>query len=269
MMKNNEKQNPKSLTVMQLLPDLNSGGVERGTLELGRFLVRNGHTSIVVSNGGRLVDQLEREGSCHLRKTIGSKSPLALLHIWPLRQEMKRKRVDILHLRSRMPAWVGYVALKTLPRKYRPVLVSTFHGFYSVNDYSAIMTKGDGIIAVSRSIQNHIAEKYNRDKNVRMIFRGVDIESFDHEKVESKRLEILSHAWGIDTTKHVLMVPGRLTRLKGLDVFLQSLLLVKNKNFQAIIVGDTEDNPGYTAELTNFTKSNNLTDSVVFAGHCD
>ncbi len=268
-MKNVEKRDPKSLTVMQLLPDLNSGGVERGTLELGRHLVHNGHTSIVVSGGGRLVEQLEKEGSYHLRKTIGSKSPLALLHIWPLRQEMKKKRVDILHLRSRMPAWVGYVAWKTLPRKYRPILISTFHGFYSVNNYSAIMTKGDGVIAVSRSIQNHIAEKYNREKNVRLIFRGVDIESFTDERVEPWRIEALSNAWGIDTTKHVLMVPGRITRLKGLDVFLQSLLLVKNKNFQAVIVGDTEDNPGYTTELINFTRDNNLTDTVVFAGHCN
>jgi glycosyltransferase involved in cell wall biosynthesis len=268
-MKNQSRKKFESITVMQLLPDLNSGGVERGTLELGRHLVRNGHTSIVVSGGGRLVEQLEKDGSYHLRKTIGSKSPLALFHIWPLRQEMKKKRVDILHLRSRMPAWIGYIALKTLPRKYRPVLVTTFHGFYSVNDYSAIMSKGDGVIAVSRSIQNHIAENYNRDRDVRLIFRGVDVESFDQGKVDRKRLETLSNAWGIDTTKPVLMLPGRLTRLKGQEVFLRSLLLVKNTDFQAVIVGDVEDNPGFTAELRGFIEKNNLSDRVFLAGHCN
>ena len=125
MKKQNDIQH-NSITVMQLLPDLNSGGVERGTLELGRHLVCNGHTSIVVSGGGRLVEQLTKEGSYHVRKTIGSKSPLALFHIWPLRREMKKRQVDILHLRSRMPGWVGYIAWKSLPKKYRPVLVTTF-----------------------------------------------------------------------------------------------------------------------------------------------
>lgn len=268
-MKKQSEKKLKCLTVMQLLPDLNSGGVERGTLELGRHLVRNGHKSIVVSGGGRLVEQLEKDGSYHIQKTIGSKSPLALFYIWSLRREMKKKRVDILHLRSRMPAWVGYVALKSLPKKYRPVLVTTFHGFYSVNDYSAIMTKGDGVIAVSRSIQKHISEKYNREKNVRLIFRGVDVESFDQGKVDLSRVESLSHAWGIDKARPVLMLPGRLTRLKGQEVFLKSLLLVKNRNYQAVIVGDIEDNPGYTEELKCFIEKNNLADRVRLVGHCN
>lgn len=259
----------KSLTVMQLLPDLNSGGVERGTLEMGRHLVRNGHKSIVVSGGGRLIEQLEKDGSYHLLKTIGSKSPLALFYIWPLRQEMKKKQVDILHLRSRMPAWVGYIALKSLPKKYRPLLVTTFHGFYSVNGYSAIMAHGAGVIAVSKSIQEHIAENYNRKENVRLIFRGVDVESFDQTKVDMSRVDSLSRAWRIDKNKPVLMVPGRLTRLKGLDVFLQSLILLKNKYFQAVIVGDTEDNPGYAEELTCFIEKNNLAGKVHLVGHCN
>jgi len=254
---------------MQLLPELNSGGVERGTLELGRYLVNNGHKSIVVSGGGRLVDQLAKDGSYHIKKSIGSKSPIALFHIWPLRQAMKKNRVDVLHLRSRMPGWIGYIALKTLRKKYRPLLVTTFHGFYSVNGYSAIMTKGDGVIAVSKGIQAHIAEKYNREKNVRLIFRGVDVESFDQGKVDPERITGLSRKWGIDTTKSVLMLPGRLTRLKGQAFFLESLLLVKNTNFQAVIVGDIEDNPGYTEELKSFIDKNNLTGKVRLVGHCD
>lgn len=259
---------PESLTVMQLLPELNSGGIERGTLELGRYLVHHGHTSIVVSGGGRLVAQLEQEGSRHLQMAIGSKSPLALGHIWPLRQEMKKRRVHILHLRSRMPAWIGYLALQSLPRKYRPLLVTTFHGFYSINSYSAIMTKGDGVIAISKDIQQHIAENYNREKDVRLIFRGVDIESFDHTKVSRHRLDKLSQAWNIDTGRPLLMLPGRLTRWKGQEIFLRSLLLVKNTNFQAVIVGDTEDNPSYTSELRNFIEQNNLADRVRLVGHC-
>jgi glycosyltransferase involved in cell wall biosynthesis len=262
------KTNCQKLSVMQLLPELNSGGVERGTLELGRHLVDNGHKSIVVSGGGRLVDQLEKEGSLHIQKKIGSKSPLALSYIWPLRQIMKKSQVDIVHLRSRMPAWIGYLAWQSLGNRNRPVLVTSFHGYYSVNRYSAIMTKGDGVIAVSRGIEQHIAEKYNRSNNVRLIVRGVDIASFAPGKVAQKRLETLVKQWGIDPVKPTLMLPGRLTRWKGQGVFLNSLLQVKNSNYQAVLVGDIDDNPGFTKELQSFLDKNNLADRVRLVGHC-
>ena len=257
------------LTVMQLLPELNSGGVERGTLEMGRHLVQNGHRSIVVSGGGRMVKQLEEEGSLHVKKTIGSKSPVALLHVWPLRRIIKKERVNILHLRSRMPAWIGYVAWKTVSPSKRPVLVTTFHGFYSVNAYSAIMTKGDGVIAISKSIKDHIAEKYQRAECVRLIFRGVDGEIFNPEKVSRERVDQLRQQWKVDGTKPVLMLPGRLTRLKGQELFLQSLMKVQADNYQAVLVGDTKDNPGYTAELQQFIDNNGLHDHVQLVGHCN
>ncbi len=259
----------EKVTVMQLLPELNSGGVERGTVEMGRFLVRHGHRSLVVSGGGRLVPQLEQEGSLHFKRNIGSKSPVALLHIWPLRRLMKLHRVDVLHLRSRMPAWIGYVAWLTLPRRSRPLLVTTFHGFYSVNAYSAIMTKGDGVIAVSDSIKRHILEKYRRRDNVRLIFRGVDAESFAPHLVEPQRVEALAEAWGIEQGRPILMLPGRLTRLKGQELFLQSLLQVRNSDYLALLVGDIKDNPGYTAELTSFIDKHHLVDKVRLVGHCN
>ncbi len=259
----------ETLTVLQLLPELNSGGVERGTVEMGRFLIRNGHKSIVVSGGGRLVEQLQEEGSQHIGKNIGSKSPVALMHIWPLRQLIKKQRVSVLHLRSRMPAWIGYVAWKTLPKNKRPILVTTFHGFYSVNAYSAIMTRGDGVIAVSESIKNHIFEKYRRRHNVRLIFRGVDAESFDPALVSTARVKALADSWRLDRSRPVLMLPGRLTRLKGQELFLQSLLHVKNPHFQAVLVGDIKDNPGYTSELKEFIDRNRLSGKVRLVGHCN
>ncbi len=263
-----QARNPQTLTVMQLLPELNSGGVERGTLEMGRFLVQRGHKSIVVSGGGRLVEQLEREGSQHFQKNIGSKSPAALMHVWPLRRLMKVRSVNILHLRSRMPAWVGYVAWKTLRKKDRPLLVTTFHGFYSVNAYSAIMAKGDGVIAVSKSIQRHISENYRRSKNVRLIFRGVDAEVFNPDTIPAERVDNLIEKWQIDRKRSVLMLPGRLTRLKGQELFLESLRLVKFGNYQALLVGDTSDNPGYVSELYDFIGKNGLVEKVRLVGYC-
>lgn len=264
----NNSTTEKTISVMQLLPELNSGGVERGTLEMGRHLVQKGHKSIVVSGGGRLVEQLENEGSLHIHKTIGSKSPLALAHIWPMRRLMRKHNLDILHLRSRMPAWVGYVAWLSIPKKTRPLLVTTFHGFYSVNAYSGVMTKGEGVIAVSESIKKHIKDNYGRSDRVRLIFRGVEIDSFTPAKVSQDRVEKLRLQWGLDHGKPVIMLPGRLTRLKGQEVFLKSLQFVKNRDYIAVLVGDTQDNPGYTAELETIIKAHELQPFVKMVGHC-
>jgi glycosyltransferase involved in cell wall biosynthesis len=186
----------------------------------------------------------------------------------PLRQLLLKEEVDILHLRSRMPAWVGYMAWLSIPKKKRPVLITTFHGFYSVNKYSAIMTKGNGVIAVSESIKKHIYDKYDVEKDIRLVFRGVDNEVFDPAKIEPARLDALRESWGIKENKPVIMLPGRLTRLKGQDVFLKSLLKVTNRNFQAILVGDVKENPGFVGELNGFIKENNLQDCVKMVGHC-
>jgi len=261
--------NQSQITVLQLLPELESGGVERGTLEMGRHLVATGHRSIVVSGGGRLVDQLSRDGSTHISRNIGSKGPSALMHILPIRRLMKKEKVDILHLRSRMPAWIGYIAWKSLSKKRRPVLVTTFHGFYSVNAYSGIMTKGEGVIAISESIKKHILEKYDREKNVRLIFRGVDSDYFNPDNVTSSRREKLVKSWNLEGGKKVLMLAGRLTRLKGQEIFLKSLLHVNSSDYIAILVGDILDNPGYTAELNEFIHTNGLTGKASLVGYCD
>ena len=263
-----EKRNGKIITVVQMLPELIGGGVERGTLEMGRYLAEQGHRSIVISGGGRLVSQLEQENSQHIKWYVGSKTLRCLLYILPLRQFLLREQVDVLHLRSRMPAWVGYLAWKSLPKAKRPVLVTTFHGFYSVNSYSAIMTKGAGIIAVSESIKKHICEQYDVEKPVRLIFRGVDDTLFDPQKITPERIDILRKDWGIKDNTPIIMLPGRLTRLKGQDIFLMSLLQLQDQRYQAILVGDITDNPGFVNELRSIIKENHLEGKVKLVGHC-
>lgn len=257
------------LTVVQMLPELESGGVERGTLEIGKFLADNKHRSIVISAGGRMVKQLEDEGSHHIAWKVGSKSPLTIKYMLPLRKLLKKEKVDVLHLRSRMPAWVGYLVWKSLPKKDRPVLVTTFHGFYSVNSYSAIMTKGMGIIAISKSIEQHIRKAYGIKKDIELIFRGVDKDKFDPEAVSPERIERFQQMWKISNDKPVVMLPGRFTRLKGQDVFIQALARMKHRNYQAIIVGDIEDNPGFTSELSEMIKGLQLEDNIFMVGHCE
>lgn len=256
------------LTVVQMLPDLEGGGVERGTLETGHFLAQNGHKSIVISAGGRMVKQLEEEGSQHIAWNIGDKTPRSLLYIRPLRSLLLKEKVDVLHLRSRMPAWIGYMAWKSLPPEKRPALVTTFHGFYSVNSYSAIMTKGERIIAVSEAIARHIKDNYGLEDKVTLNYRGIDEDLFSPDNVSPERVKTLEERWHIDRTKTIIMLPGRLTRLKGQHVFIKSLALLQSTNFQAVLVGDTDDNPGYTRFLMNLIRENNLDGQVSLVGHC-
>ncbi len=189
-----ERMAGRRLSVLQLVPALEAGGVEQGTLEIGRALAGAGHRSIVVSGGGRLVARLREEGSEHLAWPIGAKSLRALALVPRLRALIEAEGVDIVHARSRVPAWVAWFALGR-PRpgdrgrgglrsggRQRPAFVTTAHGFYTVSPYSAIMTRGDRVIAVSEAIARHLREHYPAldPERIELIPRGVDRSRFPH-----------------------------------------------------------------------------------------
>lgn len=266
-----KKMVARPITVVQMLPDLEGGGVERGTLELGDYLSKNGHKSIVISSGGRMVPQLEKQGSVHICWRVGEKSPRCLGYIIPLRRFLMQEKVDILHLRSRLPAWVGYAAWKSLPKAIRPRLITTFHGFYSVNRYSAVMTKGERVIAISKTIAEHIKDKYDVSKDrIILIYRGFDEKVFNPDVVTRNRIERLRKSWDLkDPASPVIMLPGRLTRLKGHDLFLESLSKIKRLPWSAVCVGDTNENPAYADFLQKMILQLNLEKRVKFVGHCD
>ena len=264
-----EKMVARAITVVQMLPELESGGVERGTLEMGRYLCRHGHRSIVISAGGRLVERLLKEGSEHLVWQVGRKTPVCLKYILPLRRLLVREKVDILHLRSRLPAWIGYLAWKSLPEKLRPKLVTTFHGFYSVNAYSAVMTRGQKVIAISGAVADHIRQCYRvpQERIVR-IFRGVDETEFSPDMVSPARVACLRKSWDLGEGEGpVAMLPGRLTRLKGHDVFFTALASIRSLPWIAVCVGDAE-NPAYAAELRCRIRQLGLDNRVRMVGYC-
>ncbi len=147
----------KPLKVLQLLPALDSGGVERGTLEIARALVAAGHESVVLSKGGRLVEQLQREGSRHIARDLGRKSPATFLQYRALRRLFEAERFDIIHARSRLPAWVAWLAWRGMPANARPHFVTTVHGMHSVSRYSAIMCAAERVIAVSDTVRDYSA----------------------------------------------------------------------------------------------------------------
>lgn len=259
----------KPLTVVQMLPDLEEGGVEWDTLDIGRFLAAHGHRSIVISAGGRMVQQLEKDHSTHITMQVGVKSPACLRFFFPLRRLLLRERADVLHLRSRVPAWLGYLVWKSLPNAQRPALVTTFHGFYSVNKFSAIMAKGQRVIAISKAIEDHIARHYGAREKTTLIYGGIDENVFHSDRVGKERILRLTSQWGFQkTNRPVVMLPGRLARLKGPDVFIHSLSLLEGLPFDALLVGDIEENPGLTAELGQLMKKYGLENRILMTGRC-
>ncbi|MBT3388395.1 MAG: glycosyltransferase family 4 protein [Desulfobacula sp.] len=260
----------KPLTIVQMLPDLVTGGVEKVTLEIAEFMVQKGHSSIVISNGGLMVEELLQKGSEHICLPIGSKSPKSLLCIPALRKILIKEKVDILQLSSRVPAWVGLMAAKSISPKKRPGIVTTFHGFYSVNAYSAVMTKGDKVIAVSKPIKQHIKEKYRvPGKHVITINQGFDKEQFDPSLVKKDRVSALIKKWNLEKKERpFIILPGRFSPLKGHKLFLSALEKIKGLSWTAIFVGNENENLKYTEMLKQEASQKGLGQRVVFAGLC-
>ncbi|MBC7750371.1 MAG: glycosyltransferase family 4 protein [Candidatus Saccharibacteria bacterium] len=260
------------MKIIQLVPALNSGGVERGTLEIARALVAAGHESVVISDGGRMVAQLEAEGTRHIQLPIHRKSLSSLWQIRPLRKILQREHADLLHVRSRIPAWLTHLALRKISSKNRPVLVSTVHGFYSVNRYSEIMTRADRVIAVSDSVVEYIQQNYPacpHDKITR-IYRGINPSEFPHgyqpsnmwwQKTLAEFPELEHKIW--------LTLPGRITRLKGHESLLQLIVSLKDRfPVHGVVVGDAhEKKQAYLTELHARVEQLGIRDHVTFVGH--
>jgi glycosyltransferase involved in cell wall biosynthesis len=203
------------MKVLQILPELNGGGVERGTLEVGKYLVGQGHQSLVVSNGGRLGAQLEAEGSRHIALPVHRKRPGSLRQVKVLRRLFEEERPDILHLRSRLPAWLAYLAWRRMDPATRPRLVTTVHGFYSVNAYSKIMTRGERVICVSNSVKDYVLKNYPDvpEERLTVIHRGVDPAEFPYGyRPPADWMERWRRDFPQLEGKYVLTLPGRITR---------------------------------------------------------
>lgn len=261
------------LTILQILPELDSGGVERGTLEVGAEIVRRGHRSLVVSGGGRLVTRLVEAGSEHFTAPVGIKSPMTLRQVGWLRKLLVEQNVDIVHARSRVPAWVAFLALRRIPAEHRPTFVTTVHGQYSVSRFSEIMTRGERVIAVSGTIRDYIRKNYSRtpEDRIRTIYRGVDADEFPYgyQPTEEWRRELLSEFPQLDG-KRLLTLPGRITRLKGHRDFLTMLSRVRASGLDAhgLIVGGVDRRrKRYAQEIRQAVEDMGLSADVTFTGH--
>ncbi|MBS0569556.1 MAG: glycosyltransferase [Proteobacteria bacterium] len=236
---------------MQLLPALDAGGVERSTLEIGAALVAAGHRSIVVSAGGRLVERLAAQGSEHIALDIGRKSVFTLRHVGTLRRAFAGTTPDIVHARSRLPAWLAWRALRGMAEP-KPHFITTVHGLNSPGWYSAILTRGERVICVSNAVRDYVLRHYPRTEPGRLtvITRGVDPAEFPfgHAPEDAWRQRFFAEfpqlAGGM-----LLTLPGRGTRLKGHADAIELLagLVARGLDCRLLLLG--ADEPGRAAYL--------------------
>lgn len=260
------------MKIVQVLPALQSGGVERGTLEVARHLVLHGHQSIVISAGGCLVNQLISEGSKHIKWAIGRKSLFSLRLIWRLRRFLEEQQIDVLHVRSRFPAWICYMAWRGMNPATRPKFITTVHGLYSVNGYSAIMCRGEKVIVVSNSVRDYVLKHYQVEKdNLKLIYRGVSPKLMPYGY---RPTPDWLNTWYKDhpetKNKILLTLPGRLSRLKGQIDFIQLIASLKQSfpDIHGVIVGEVKKGKkAYLEQLKQLTKNSGTDDCITFAGH--
>lgn len=261
------------MKVIQILPELNAGGVERGTLEVAARLVKDGHESLVISNGGRLVEELEKAGTRHLTMPVHRKAIGSLAQVPKLRALFEAEKPDLIHLRSRLPAWLAFLAWKSMKRQTRPRLVTTVHGFYSVNAYSAVMTKGESVIAVSESVRGYITKNYPKTdaSKIRVIHRGVDEKAYPIGYVPpAEWLAEWQATHPVLLGKTVLLMPGRITRWKGQEDFLQLIATLAGQGMpvHGLIAGDPHPKKlAFLDELKALAETLGITEKVSFLGH--
>jgi glycosyltransferase involved in cell wall biosynthesis len=261
------------MKIVQILPELNAGGVEGHVLELAGFLASQGHESIVISNGGNMVERLEQRGVRHVTMPVHRKSLRSLFQVRKLRAWLRDEKPDIVHAHSRVPAWIVWLALRGIPVDKRPKFVTTVHGFYSVNAYSAIMTQGDRIIAVSESVRAYIRGNYPSadPKRIEVIPNGVNPAIY-HPAFKPSDDWLVQ--WRNDHPeligKKLLLLPGRITRLKGHSDFFQLISELKKsgQSVCGLIAGNTHPKKqAYLNELHQQAERLGITRDIIFLGH--
>ncbi|HZX72610.1 MAG TPA: glycosyltransferase [Rhodanobacter sp.] len=259
----------KLLTVIQLIPTLHSGGAERSALEIARALVQAGHRSVVISAGGRLVEQLLAEGSEHITLDLGRKSLRTLGQLGALRRVLRELKPDIVHARSRLPAWMGWWALKGMAA--RPHFVTTVHGFNSPGRYSSILLRGERVIVVSQTLRDYVLSHYPwlEPGRVRVIPRGIDPDAFPYgHRPDDAWHKAFFAEFPALTGAPLLTMPARGTRLKGHHDAVELLADLKRRGIEArlLLLGVIE--PGreaYVAELQELIRLRGVTSQVVLS----
>ncbi len=257
--------------VLQVLPALVTGGVERGTVDIAAAVAAAGWTSLVASAGGPMVTELERAGAEHFRLPLDTKNALRIYrNTGDLSDLIESRGVDLVHARSRAPAWSALNATRRMGCHF----VTTYHGTYNAQNlfkrwYNSVMARGEKVIAISDFIAGHVAERYRVPPDrLATVYRGINTAIFDPERTSAERIIQLAKAWRLPDGMPVIMLPGRLTRWKGQTVLIDALAALRREDVRCLLVGSDRGRTGYRRELERTIESRGLASTVHIVDDC-
>lgn len=260
------------MNILQVVPELNAGGVERTTIEIAQVLSANAHQAHVASEGGRMEDELANAGGILHRLNLASKNPLTLRkNTRDLIKLIKEHKIDLVHARSRAPAWAAKAAADAVGIPY----ITTYHGIYNAKTglkrrYNAIMAKGAFVIANSNFTKNHIMNEHGTDADkIVVIPRGVEMDVFDPASVKPADKTAMRTEWQVSENRPIILLPGRLTRWKGQLVAIAAIAELKENGIDAdlVLLGDAQGREDYVTELETKIETLDLQDRVFIAPH--
>ena len=266
------------LNVLQVIPKLGYGGAETGCYDIAHYLAENECGSFIATSGGELLKFVKKDKVKIIRLPVHSKNPvLIIFNALVLAIYIIFYKINIVHARSRAPAWTSYIASFLTNR----VFVTTFHGTYNFKSnlkkfYNSIMLRANLTIAGSNFIFRHINENYSqylhKEKKLRVIFRGINVDYYNSKNISILKREKLKQEWNLSSNQFTILLPGRLTYWKGQEKFIESLnILIEDyniANFQAIILGSDQGRKVYKKKLINLVERYNLNNKVKFIQHC-
>ena len=261
-------------TVLQIIPQLDAGGAERTTIDVAAALIDAGARALVASEGGRLVPELQAKGGLWIPFPAATKNPLSMaLNTRRLAALMRAEGVDIIHARSRAPAWVALGAARATKTPF----VTTYHGAYAGKSkiklsYNSVMARGDAVIANSNYTARAIRALYPQaEGRIRVIHRGTDFRRFAPEAVDPERVRKLRQSWGAAPDERIVLLAARLTGWKGQRVLIEAARLMRDRGLTGVLfalVGDPQGRTGYVKELEAQIAAAKLENMVRIHDHC-
>ena len=267
------------LKVLQVIPKLGYGGAETGCFDIAHYLFENNCTSFLITNGGPLTKFINKKKVKYIRLPVNSKNPIImLLNTILISVIVFFYNIDIIHARSRAPAWSCFLASKITRKKF----VTTFHGTYNFKSkikkfYNSVMLRSDLVIAGSNFIFSHIKENYkeylNNSKKFLVIFRGINIDYFDASTTFTEDEDKLFKSWNLEVEKKTILLPGRITEWKGHEMFIEAMnkinIQLGHKSFKAVILGSDQGRDLYKKKLIRLVEQYRMNDQIKFVDHCE
>ncbi len=267
------------LKVLQVIPKLGYGGAETGCFDIAHYLFENNCSSFLITNGGPLTKFINKKKVKYIRLPVNSKNPIImLLNTILISVIVFFYNIDIIHARSRAPAWSCFLASRITRKKF----VTTFHGTYNFKSkikkfYNSVMLRSDLVIAGSNFIFSHIKENYkeylNNSKKFLVIFRGINIDYFDASTTFTEDEDKLFKSWNLEVEKKTILLPGRITEWKGHEMFIEAMnkinIQLGHKSFKAVILGSDQGRDLYKKKLIRLVEQYRMNDQIKFVDHCE